>query len=77
MWRAQPDVGLPVAELRRIAERLPPRRSAIVILCENLWERTFRRVAAKYRGEVIAQRFVGAAQLAQWERQWRQTGRAV
>lgn len=61
---AEGDFGLSDQELHRIADKLPPEHSAIIVLFENLWERTFREVAAKYAGTVISQRLIGADQLA-------------
>lgn len=58
------DFGLSTDELKRIADKLPPEHSAIIVLFENLWERKFREVAAKYAGTVINQRLIGADQLA-------------
>jgi predicted double-glycine peptidase len=57
------DFGLSVAELKRIARKLKPGDSAIIVLFENLWERTFREIAAKHKGKVINQRLIGSDML--------------
>jgi len=43
--RARPgaNFGLSVEELHRIADKLPPGHSAVIVLVENLWERKFPR----------------------------------
>lgn len=61
---AEGDFGLSAAELKRIAERLPTGHSAIIVLFENLWERKYREIAAKYRGRVISQRLMSSDMLA-------------
>ena len=65
------DFGLSTDELKRIADKLPPEHSAIIILFENLWERKFREVAARYSGTVINQRLIGSDQLARLGRELR------
>lgn len=55
---AEGDFGLSVADVQRIAGKLPPGHSAIIVLIENLWERTFKEIANKYDGEVINQRLI-------------------
>jgi len=61
---AEGDFGLSDKELHRIADKLPADHSAIIVLFENLWERKFREIAAKYAGTVINQRLIGSDQLA-------------
>jgi uncharacterized protein len=61
---AEGDFGISDQELHRIADRLPADHSAIIVLFENLWERKFREIAAKYAGTVINQRLIGSDQLA-------------
>jgi uncharacterized protein len=61
---AEGDFGLSDKELHRIADKLPPDHSAIIVLFENLWERKFREIAAKYAGTVISQRLIDSGQLA-------------
>jgi predicted double-glycine peptidase len=58
------DFGLSDEELHRIADKLPADHSAIIVLFENLWERKFREVVAKYAGTVLSQRLIGSEQLA-------------
>lgn len=65
------DFGLSTDELKRIADKLPPEHSAIIVLFENLWERKFREVAARYSGTVINQRLIGSDQLARLGRELR------
>ena len=61
---AEGDFGLSDKELQRIADKLPADHTAIIVLFENLWERKFREIAAKYAGTVINQRLIGSDQLA-------------
>jgi predicted double-glycine peptidase len=55
---AKGDFGLSTTELAGIAEKLPNDHTAIILLVENVWERQFKRAAAKYGGKVITQRVV-------------------
>jgi hypothetical protein len=55
---AEGDFGLSVTDIERIAGKLPPDHSAIIVLFENLWERKFKAVARKYDGTVIDQRMI-------------------
>jgi predicted double-glycine peptidase len=58
------DFGLSAEELHRIADKLPPGHSAVIVLVENLWERKFREAVAKHNGSLISQRWYGADNLA-------------
>ena len=58
------DFGLAKDEMERIAGRIPPDHSLIIVLFENLWERRFREITKKYKGEVIEQRAYVPAQIA-------------
>ncbi len=60
---AEGDFGLSAAKLQRIAEKLQPGNSAIIVLFENLWERKFREIAAKHQGRVIRQRLISSDML--------------
>ena len=53
---AKVDFGLSMADLNKIAQRLPSDRSAIILLMENIWERRFNEAAARYGGALINQR---------------------
>jgi len=53
---ASGDFGLAKEDLMRIAGRIPPDHSVIIVLFENLWERRFREITTKYGGEVIIQK---------------------
>ena len=61
---ASGDFGLGKDEIERIAEKIPPDHSLIIVLFENLWERRFREITRKYKGEVIVQRAYVPAQIA-------------
>ncbi|MDD1665812.1 MAG: C39 family peptidase [Methanomicrobiales archaeon] len=50
------DFGLSPQEIQRIGEKIPPDHSVIIILFENLWERRFREITRKYKGELIVQK---------------------
>jgi hypothetical protein len=52
------DFGLSAEALQTVADRLLPGESALVVFFENLWERRFREIAAKYDGEIVNQRLV-------------------
>jgi hypothetical protein len=58
------DFGLSTGDIQRIAKKLPPDHSAIILLCENVWERTFREVAKGYNGTIINQRLISPETLA-------------
>ena len=55
---AEGDFGLSAETLREIARRLAPGESSLAVFFENLWERKFREIAAKYDGEIVNQRLV-------------------
>jgi hypothetical protein len=61
---ASGDFGLSAADIRRIAERLPPDHSAIIGLFENVWERRFKEVVGNHAGKVINERLVSPEALA-------------
>ena len=61
---AEGDFGLSAAEIRKLAEKLPPDHSMIIGLFENLWERKFKEVAGKYAGAVTDQRLISPEALA-------------
>jgi len=58
------DFGLSADELARIAEKIPPGHSAVIVLVENLWERQFREVVGRHGGSLISQRWYGPDSLA-------------
>jgi predicted double-glycine peptidase len=60
---AQGDFGLSAEELKRIAEKVQPGHSSIIVLFENLWERKFREIAEKHQGSVISQRLISSDML--------------
>jgi predicted double-glycine peptidase len=60
---AEGDFGLTPAELQFIATKIKPGDSAIIALFENLWERTFREIAAKHQGTLVSQRLIGSDML--------------
>jgi predicted double-glycine peptidase len=61
---AKGDFGLPVAELKRIGEKLPPDHSAIIGIFENFWERRLREVTERYGGRVVNQRLMSSTEVA-------------
>ena len=61
---AEGDFGLSAGEIQKIAQKIPPDHSAIIILFENAWERKFKDVAKKYNGSVVNQRLITPAGLA-------------
>jgi hypothetical protein len=58
------DFGLSAEEVQRIADKLPPGKSAVIVLVENLWERKFREAVGRHGGSLINQRWYGADTLA-------------
>jgi predicted double-glycine peptidase len=61
---AEGDFGLSAGDIQRIAQKIPPDHSAIIILFENAWERKFKDVARKHNGTVVSQRLIEPAALA-------------
>ena len=55
---AKGDFGLSLANIKRIAKKLPRDHSAIIILFENMWERRLKEVAANYGGIISRQRMI-------------------
>jgi len=62
---AQGDFGLGAAEIREIANKLPPEHSALIVLFENVWERRLSEIAEKYDGSIIDQRLVTSEAVAE------------
>jgi hypothetical protein len=62
---AEGDFGLSADALRAVGDRLAPGESALVVFFENLWEREFREIAAKYRGEIVRQRLITPRELTE------------
>lgn len=62
---ARGDFGLGAAEIREIAEKLPPEHSALIVLFENVWERRLSEIAEKYDGAIINQRLVTSGAVAE------------
>jgi predicted double-glycine peptidase len=60
---AEGDFGLPLSELKRIAERLPANHSAVIGIFENVWERSLRKVAEHYGGKVIKQQLMSPEEI--------------
>jgi hypothetical protein len=58
------DFGLTTTDIERIAHKLPPNHSAVIVLFENLWEKKFREIAKKYNGSIINQRIIPSESLA-------------
>jgi hypothetical protein len=58
------DFGLPIAEIKAIADKLPPGHSAIVALFENVWERRLKEITKKYGGGLTRQELIAPDALA-------------
>jgi len=52
------DFGLSAEDIQGIARKLPENHSAIVILFENVWERSFKAITERHGGSLIKQRLV-------------------
>jgi predicted double-glycine peptidase len=74
---AEGDFGLAAADIKRIAGKIPPDHSAVVVLFENLWERKFKEVARKYGGAVIDHRMIPSDTLASLAQGLAVTGRTA
>ena len=62
---AEGDFGLSADALQAVADRLEPNQSALVVFFENLWERKFKEIAAKYDGEIVNQRMITPRELTE------------
>ncbi|MDD1612496.1 MAG: C39 family peptidase, partial [Methylococcaceae bacterium] len=58
------DFGLSPTDIQKIAGKLPPDHSAVIVLFENIWEKTFKETAKKYNGSVTQQRMIPSDSLA-------------
>jgi hypothetical protein len=58
------DFGLSITDIQGIAAKLPADHSAVIVLLENIWEKTFTEIAGKYNGSVINQRIIPSGSLA-------------
>jgi len=58
------DFGLSAGDIQKIAGKLSPNHTALIVLFENVWERKFKEIAKKYNGAVINQRLITADALA-------------
>ena len=61
---AEGDFGLSAGDIQRIAQKIPPEHSAIIILFENAWERKFKDVAKRHNGAIVGQRLISPEALA-------------
>jgi predicted double-glycine peptidase len=71
---AKGDFGLSTNDLGKIGERLPPGRTAIVLLVENTWERRFRTGVERYGGRILNQRMIPAETIARVGQAFLQSG---
>jgi predicted double-glycine peptidase len=70
------DFGLSAGDIQKIAQKIPPEHSAIIILFENAWERKFKDVAKKHNGIVVNQRLITPAALAKAAHELGQAGKS-
>jgi predicted double-glycine peptidase len=61
---AEGDFGLSLDDIKKIAQKIPPDHTAIILLIENAWERKYKEVAKKYGGAVVGQRLITPDALA-------------
>lgn len=61
---AEGDFGLSAGDIQKIAQKIPPEHSSLIILFENVWERKFKEIAKKHNGTVVSQRLITPAALA-------------
>ena len=66
---AEGDFGLSAGDIQKIAQKLPPDHSGIIVVVENVWERKFREIAGKHDGAVINQRLISPEALAKAARE--------
>ncbi|WP_374088952.1 C39 family peptidase [Methylomicrobium lacus] len=69
------DFGLGATDIQKIAGKLPPDHSAVIVLFENVWEKTFKETAGKYHGSVTHQRIIPSDALARLVQGQAETGR--
>jgi len=58
------DFGLSITDIQKITDKLPPDHSAVIVLFENVWEKTFKEIAKNYNGSVINQMIISSDSLA-------------
>jgi uncharacterized membrane protein len=63
------DFGLSAGDMRKLAQKIQPNQSAIIILFENAWERKFKDVVKKHGGTIIAQKLLTSENLAKAARE--------
>jgi uncharacterized membrane protein len=61
---AEGDFGLSLDDIKKIAQKIPPDHTAIILLMENAWEQKYKKVAKKYGGAVVGQRLITPDALA-------------
>jgi uncharacterized protein len=66
---AEGDFGLSAGDIQKIAQKISPGHSAIILLFENVWERRFKDVAKKYGGAIVSQRLISSDALAKAARE--------
>ena len=64
MAAAEGDFGLSPDDIKKIAQKIPPNHTAIILLIENAWQRKYKEVAKKYGGAVVSQRLITPDALA-------------
>jgi predicted double-glycine peptidase len=65
----QGDFGLSAGDMRKLAQKIQPSQSAIIILFENAWERRFKDVAKKHGGTIVGQKLLTSENLAKAARE--------
>ena len=63
------DFGLSAGDMQKLAQKIQPNQSAIIILFENAWERKFKEVAKKHGGTVVGQKLLTSEALAKAARE--------
>jgi hypothetical protein len=66
---AEGDFGLSADDIQKLAQKLPPDHSALILLFENTWERKFKEVVKKYDGALINQRLITSEALVKATRE--------
>jgi uncharacterized membrane protein len=74
---AEGDFGLSASDMQKIAQKIQPEHSAIIILFENVWERKFKDIARKHNGAVVSQRLIAPAALAKVDDDLGQEGKSL
>ena len=58
------DFGLSHDDIQKIADKLGPDQSAVIVVFENVWERKLKEIAGRFGGSVTSQKLISPEALA-------------